>query len=338
MDVKKININQTEPTYYIASDIYDVSARNNDATFESLQSLLSSDNLSTLIPTAVRSGGMTIRFVQSSDNKYVQYRLMSNDFSTTVSDWQGVDDVPTAESDNLVKSGGVFLATDYIGLNINNTFIKNGAIELDVIEIFENKILSNNGVLNDFTGITTTKYSVNKGDALLIDVNDAFNKVYGVYALYDESDKCYKVASGGEELSTGRVINVPKNGTICISSRDSGKRNSLLKLTNFDIEKQINTEINAINSHFLNESINLIPLYTTKGILFTDGGLNLEYDIYFNTYSVLPGEEYSINTNTSLAGIIYNWFAFSYYSSLENAIGNISPIGGVTDQALGCQQ
>ena len=63
MNVNKININQSEPTYYIASDIYDVSAHNNDATFESLQSLLSSDNLSTLIPTAVRCGGMTIRFV-----------------------------------------------------------------------------------------------------------------------------------------------------------------------------------------------------------------------------------------------------------------------------------
>ena len=63
MNVNKININQSESSYYIASDIYDVSARNNDATFESLQSLLNSDNLSTLIPTAVRCGGMTIRFV-----------------------------------------------------------------------------------------------------------------------------------------------------------------------------------------------------------------------------------------------------------------------------------
>lgn len=87
--------------------IYDVSARNNGVVFESLQSLLSSPNLSTLIPTSVRHGGMSIRFVQSSDNKYVQYRLMANTFSTTVTDWQGVDDEPTTGSDNLVKSGGV---------------------------------------------------------------------------------------------------------------------------------------------------------------------------------------------------------------------------------------
>ena len=38
----------------------------------------------------------------------MQYRLMTNVWSTTVVDWQGVDDEPTDGSDNLVKSGGVF--------------------------------------------------------------------------------------------------------------------------------------------------------------------------------------------------------------------------------------
>ena len=63
MNVNKININQSEPTYYIASDIYDVSYHNNDATFSSLSELLNAENLSTLIPIAVRCGGMTIRFI-----------------------------------------------------------------------------------------------------------------------------------------------------------------------------------------------------------------------------------------------------------------------------------
>lgn len=91
--------------------IYDVSARNNGEVFESLQALLSSSNLNTLIPASVRHGGITIRFIkgskQSSNNKYVQYRLMADSFSITVADWQGVDDEPTVGSDNLVKSGGV---------------------------------------------------------------------------------------------------------------------------------------------------------------------------------------------------------------------------------------
>ena len=87
--------------------IYDVTANNDGVTFGSLSALLSDENLSTLIPSTVRCGGMSIRFVQSSDNKYVQYRLMTTSFSTAPSDWQGVDNEPTAGSMNLVKSGGV---------------------------------------------------------------------------------------------------------------------------------------------------------------------------------------------------------------------------------------
>lgn len=99
--------------------IFDVSVYNNGAVFESLQALLSSSNLSTLIPTSVRRGGMTVRFIkgskQDSDNKYVQYRLMATSFSTDEANWQGVDDEPTAGSDNLVKSEGVYGIVEYVG-------------------------------------------------------------------------------------------------------------------------------------------------------------------------------------------------------------------------------
>lgn len=66
------------------------------------------------VPMSYRHGGLKLRFIsnndgslQNSDNKYAQYRLMANEWSTTVSDWQGVDNEPTAGSNNLVKSGGV---------------------------------------------------------------------------------------------------------------------------------------------------------------------------------------------------------------------------------------
>ena len=71
--------------------IYDVSAHNNGVVFESLSALLSSSNLSTLIPTSVRHGGMSIQFIQgsvsSSDNKYVQYRLIADEWSVNPYDW-----------------------------------------------------------------------------------------------------------------------------------------------------------------------------------------------------------------------------------------------------------
>ena len=49
---------------------------------------------------------MTIRYIDSND-KYVQYRLIALTWSITESDWQGVDDEPTALSENLTKSGGI---------------------------------------------------------------------------------------------------------------------------------------------------------------------------------------------------------------------------------------
>lgn len=97
------------------SGVYDVSAKNptagnnNDGKWESLSTLLSDANLNTLIPTTVRKGGMSIKFIQSSDNKYVQYRLMSDSFSTTESDWQGSTNEVKVDSKDLVSSKGVSL-------------------------------------------------------------------------------------------------------------------------------------------------------------------------------------------------------------------------------------
>ena len=112
-DSSRLNAENTQDAIDEISNkiIYDVSARNGGVVFESLSALLSSDNLNTLIPTSVRHGGMSIRFIQgsvsSSDNKYVQYRLMSDTFNTTLDNWQGVDDEPTEGSNNLVKSSGI---------------------------------------------------------------------------------------------------------------------------------------------------------------------------------------------------------------------------------------
>lgn len=95
------------------SGVYDVSKEhptsgpNSDGKF-TLEYILNPSNVNELIPVNKRYPGMTIQFVSTSDNKYVQCRLMANQWSTTVTDWQGVDDAPTTGSNNLVKSGGVY--------------------------------------------------------------------------------------------------------------------------------------------------------------------------------------------------------------------------------------
>lgn len=98
-------------------DIFDISVSHasggTPATYADLTAALGANGAN--VPVGIRKGGMSVKFiqgsVQSSDNKYVQYRYMETVTTaatfTNVANWQGVDDKPTVASDNLVKSGGV---------------------------------------------------------------------------------------------------------------------------------------------------------------------------------------------------------------------------------------
>ena len=77
------------------------------------------------VPVQYRKGGMSVKFVQSSDNNYVYFNfLLSGSFTdaqfANVANWQGVDDEPTAGSQNLVKSGGVFFDSNKIQSEIGS--------------------------------------------------------------------------------------------------------------------------------------------------------------------------------------------------------------------------
>ena len=174
MDVKKININQSELSYNIASDIYDVTSNNDGVTFESLSALLGSDNLSTLIPTAVRCGGMTIRFVQSSDNKYVQYRLTSTSFSTTESDWQDAAIMGT----DRIADGAV--TTDKIADNS----VTPEKLKYWTLPVFNNGVYNYKGNWTFKTFATNTTTSVANGLAAIRIRASSANKICDVYANF----------------------------------------------------------------------------------------------------------------------------------------------------------
>jgi hypothetical protein len=95
----------------IVNDIFDISEYNASGTPPVLAKYSTLALALAAVPQSKQKGGMTIRYVQTSDNKYVQYRLMAHTFSTTESDWQGVDDEPTLGSVNLVESDGIFKDT-----------------------------------------------------------------------------------------------------------------------------------------------------------------------------------------------------------------------------------
>ena len=113
-------------------EVFDITAYNSNTKYADLSAALGTNGVN--IPESLRRGGMSVKFVQNSDNKYVQFRYMSSltaaaDF-TNIANWQGVDDEPTAGSDNLVKSGGVYEMVNQSGQMAHNGeyVIKNKAI------------------------------------------------------------------------------------------------------------------------------------------------------------------------------------------------------------------
>ena len=72
-----------------AAQIFDISAYHATgdvlAKYADLTAALGTNGAN--IPDALRKGGMSVKFVQSSDNKYIQARLMADEFTTDTTQW-----------------------------------------------------------------------------------------------------------------------------------------------------------------------------------------------------------------------------------------------------------
>ena len=64
---------------------FDLSAYNNGTTYADLSAALTALNA---LPAAYKKGGMSFKYVQTSDNNYVQFRCISDSFTTDVTKWQ----------------------------------------------------------------------------------------------------------------------------------------------------------------------------------------------------------------------------------------------------------
>ena len=144
--------------------VYDVSANNptagpnNDGKWESISALLSDANLNTLIPISVIKGGMSVKFVLSSDNNYVQYRYMlqyenttagNNAFKNT-SNWQKTS-ISTFELNEIspVESKTLYKKIVYEALNSSYSYQPQLTI---------GKVILNTETI-DFNNISYTDYS-----------------------------------------------------------------------------------------------------------------------------------------------------------------------------------
>ena len=101
MSLNKISINDT--TTVNTGIVYDISKAHNGATYNDLTGALGTNGSN--VPLEVRDGGMSVKFIQTSDNNYGQFRYMGTDTTATtfsnVNKWQDVNNKPYRNYNNV---------------------------------------------------------------------------------------------------------------------------------------------------------------------------------------------------------------------------------------------
>lgn len=164
-------------------EVYDISAANSGAKYADLSAALGVDGGN--VPSEIRRGGMSVKFVQSSDNKYVQYRLMADSFSITDADWQGVDEEPTAGSDNLVKSGGVANKLAELAHDVHS---KIGGSNPISIEFNVGKFIAQNGSIESSSAMQYSKpFMLGIGQSISVHAKTSRNAITVAKVVTEDS-------------------------------------------------------------------------------------------------------------------------------------------------------
>ena len=219
------------------------------------------------IPESIRKGGMSVKFVLTSDNKYLQYRYMGtavtgnpNPFLDTTN-WQGVDDEPKPESKNLVDSNGI------------NTSIINTYINVDGFSILK-YALTENGNFGSSTDFKHICVPVSAGEKYYIEVKN------------DDDDLRYAFVDSAS-ASSSSAIPLVSGTTLQVVEGERYKDNIiipegckyLLFSTNYSdaedvyiVKKHPSAEIAPINRSIANVSFDNINKQHTLIRTFTPSG------------------------------------------------------------------
>lgn len=197
--------------------VYDISEHNptggpnSDGKF-TLEYILS--NANTLIPASVRKGGMSIKFVHTSDNKYLQFRCMAQNFTTDVTQWQGVDNFPVVGSKNLAESGTARTYYQrFIPIYLNDVVID--GTENTQGKLFESKSVRFTSTSGSWQNLIYEVRNIKEGHRLYFRVNR--NNVPSRLRIicYDTNDNSHVIQETGYVDSDVVSIIVP-TGTLYI--------------------------------------------------------------------------------------------------------------------------
>ena len=265
MGVNKININNNDSNY--AHSIFDISEYTGK-TYDTLSDALAD------VPDGKQKGGMTVSFVSTSDNTYVQYFLRKNTWSASEADWekmnleeeisqlgQQVEPAPCLlpDIDKYVKSKDIYDALGQLKeittLNVTNTIngklIKgtyypfgqgtledNSGFNVYVFSLEANKIYNVYGYLGTTLGVT--------GAAIYTDQN-CTSLIKLVFDSSTGTSKYNKTLIFDEAVYLG--VTLISNGGICVCKNvEVVPKFNPLDYSIFDFGQKINVTSTSTNS------------------------------------------------------------------------------------------
>ena len=293
------------------------------ATYANLQAALGTNGAN--IPDALRKGGMSVKFVQgtvqSSDNNYVQARLMADEFTTDISAWQGVDAEPAAGSKNLVESGGV------AKINLVPLLQHNGDI-IDLLSSYENGTIVNGEDVSSNTRVRTSGFfTLSQKEHYFVGLKapEGFEFRLNIYDLngtyigqFDNIWNTFKILKNIDYSNKYRLI-LRKSDDAAITYADvTTPTFCVYHLNDFD-DKILNGGKSPIDNgaifdnntaicKVINEETSYLPLY----MVFEQGSINNETEVDSDTRirtafcSLDFDVKISVPTGFAVSAIIYN--------------------------------
>ena len=136
MSVNKILVNNNDSNY--THSIFDISEYTGNS-YNTLSNALDE------VPIQKHKGGMTIRYVQTNDNKYVQFRCMAQNFTTDTTQWQSSETTKNTDSNGFITNTVGSISINQRQSSVSNPFSNVGYA-----------ILQNNGKKAEYPAFACT--------------------------------------------------------------------------------------------------------------------------------------------------------------------------------------
>ena len=254
---------------------------------------------------------------KSSDSTYAykQYLYMQEYANTTAgntaflsaSNWQGVDDKPTAGSNNLIKSGGV-----YNQINQINKKIDSGMGIAQPLETVNGKYISRfDGTIVDNSSYSYSIFSVNENDCLLFTINGNVGSAVATVSFWDSNDT--NITTLNRHVLGELFIIIPSNVVKVIISYLTNPGLGIVRKT----KNPMGLPINSVSTENIkNKAVTIEKLWNTSAydnVLQTIRTNNL-FDIFTmivegfyitNSGDISPNSESSIAKIPVVAGETY---------------------------------